>query len=193
MIWLPMLREITYEYSLYSSAQASNILILIASSFPVWLLWMIFNNECAFSFFSFPCLPSRAIPTTYGSSQARSPIRTAAAGLHHRHNTGSKPSLQPTPQLTAMPDGYPVREARDWTHLFMDTSWIHYGWATTGTLLFHFKSFDFHLKLCFDKEQFSPDGMNQQHIQFCFSPLTVMNAQLTLGCCCGWIRRAGPS
>ena len=38
----------------------------------------------------------------YVSSQARSPIGAAAAGLYHIHsNVGSKPHLQPTPQLTA--------------------------------------------------------------------------------------------
>ena len=44
---------------------------------------------------------SRAAPAAYGGSQARGQIRTAAAGLHYR---GSEPRLQPTPQLTAMPD-----------------------------------------------------------------------------------------
>ena len=48
---------------------------------------------------------SRATPTAYGSSQARSRIRSAVASLHHIHsNAGSKLHLQPTPQLTAMPD-----------------------------------------------------------------------------------------
>ena len=40
-----------------------------------------------------------------GGSQTRGPIGAVAAGLHHSHsNTGSKPCLQPIPQLTAMPD-----------------------------------------------------------------------------------------
>ena len=47
----------------------------------------------------------RAAPVAYGSSQARDPIGATAAGLHHSHShAGSEPSLQPTPQLTAMPD-----------------------------------------------------------------------------------------
>ena len=47
----------------------------------------------------------RAIPKAYGSSQARGPIGATTAGLHHSHsNMGSKPHLQPTPQLTAMLD-----------------------------------------------------------------------------------------
>ena len=55
------------------------------------------------SFFFF--LVFRAAPAAYGSSQARGWIRGTAAGLHHSHsNTGSKPHLRPTPQLTATPD-----------------------------------------------------------------------------------------
>ena len=51
-------------------------------------------------FFSF-----RAIPTAYGGSQARGRIGAVATGLHHSHsNAASEPHLQPTPQLTAMPD-----------------------------------------------------------------------------------------
>ena len=34
----------------------------------------------------------RAEPVTYGSSQARGPVRAAAASLHHSHNNmGSEP------------------------------------------------------------------------------------------------------
>ena len=47
----------------------------------------------------------RAAPVAYGSSQARGPIVTTAAGLHHSHsNTGSEPLLGPTPKLMATPD-----------------------------------------------------------------------------------------
>ena len=48
---------------------------------------------------------SRAAPTAYGGSQARSLNGAIAADLHHSHsNSGSKPHLRPTPQLTATPD-----------------------------------------------------------------------------------------
>ena len=48
---------------------------------------------------------SRATPPAYGGSQARSQIRAVATNLCHSHsNAGSKPHLQPTPQLTATPD-----------------------------------------------------------------------------------------
>ena len=40
-----------------------------------------------------------------GGSQARGRIRAVAAGLHYSHSkTGSEPCLQPTPQLTEMPE-----------------------------------------------------------------------------------------
>ena len=44
-------------------------------------------------------------PEAYGGAQARGLIGAVATGLHHSHsNTGSELSLQPTPQLTEMPD-----------------------------------------------------------------------------------------
>jgi len=48
---------------------------------------------------------SWAAPAAYGGSQARGQIGAVAASLRqsHRH-AGSEPRLQPTPQLTAMPD-----------------------------------------------------------------------------------------
>ena len=46
-----------------------------------------------------------AAGVAYPSSQARGLIRAAPAGLRYSHsNTGSKPHLQSTPQLTATPD-----------------------------------------------------------------------------------------
>ena len=47
----------------------------------------------------------RAAPMAYGGSQTRGQVETVAAGLCHSHsNVGSKPCLQPTPQILAMPD-----------------------------------------------------------------------------------------
>ena len=43
----------------------------------------------------------RTAPVAYRGSQARSPIRAVATGLHHSHsNTGFELHLQPTPQFT---------------------------------------------------------------------------------------------
>ena len=48
---------------------------------------------------------SWAAPVAYGGSQSRSPIGAVATGLCQSHsNAGSKPHLQPTPQLTATLD-----------------------------------------------------------------------------------------
>lgn len=42
---------------------------------------------------------------TYGTSEVRDGIEAAAAGLHRGHNNAqSEPGLQPTLQLTAMPN-----------------------------------------------------------------------------------------
>ena len=46
-----------------------------------------------------------AAPTAFGTSQARDGIGAIAAGLNHNYsNAGSKPHLQPMPQLAAMSD-----------------------------------------------------------------------------------------
>ena len=56
-------------------------------------------------FFFFLALLFRATPVTHGSSQARGRNGATPASLHHSHSdTGSKPHLQPIPQLTATPD-----------------------------------------------------------------------------------------
>ena len=48
---------------------------------------------------------SKAAPEGYGGSRARGLIRAVATSLHQsQSNVGSKPRLQPTPQLTAMLD-----------------------------------------------------------------------------------------
>ena len=53
---------------------------------------------CCFAF-------SRAVPVAYGGSQARGPIGAVATGLRPSHsNAGFEPCLQPTPQLTAIPN-----------------------------------------------------------------------------------------
>ena len=58
-----------------------------------------------FGWLFFVCLFFRAAPSAYGGPQARGRIGAVATGLRHRHsNIRSEPSLQPTPQLAAMPD-----------------------------------------------------------------------------------------
>ena len=63
-----------------------------------YLFIYLFIYFCLFAF-------SRAAPTAYGGSQARGLMGAVAAGLRQSHsNSESEPCLQPTPQLTAMPD-----------------------------------------------------------------------------------------
>ena len=52
-------------------------------------------------------------PAAYGGSQARGRIGATTAGLHQSHgNTRSKPCLQPTPQLMAVPDPEPTEQGQ---------------------------------------------------------------------------------
>ena len=63
------------------------------------ILFYFFLNFVSFFFFFM------AAPVAYGSSQARSQIGIAAAGLRYSHSkAGSKPCLQPISQLSAMLD-----------------------------------------------------------------------------------------
>ena len=56
---------------------------------------------------------SWAAPTAYGGSQAGGLIGAIAAGLR-QSNAGSEPRLQPTPQLTAIPDCQPTEQGQGW-------------------------------------------------------------------------------
>ena len=67
----------------------------------------VFKSSNSIFFFFFFCLfaISWAAPAAYGGSQARGRIGALATGLRQSHsNVGSEQHLQPTPQLTAMPD-----------------------------------------------------------------------------------------
>ena len=101
----------------------------------------LINDEFSFSYKErkFVCMYVciylfRPTPTAYGSSQARCPIRASAVSLRHSHsNARSEPYLRPTPQLTQHWIFKPLSKARDWTHVLLDTNWICYCWAMTGT------------------------------------------------------------
>ena len=67
----------------------------------------------------------RAAHSAYGSPQARGQLRAVAGSLHHSHsNVGSELCLWPTPQLRQCQILNPLSEARDRTHVLMDTSWV---------------------------------------------------------------------
>ena len=66
----------------------------------------------------------RAALKAYESPQPRGQIGAAAAGLHHSHSdTGSELHRNLNP----------LSGARDWTNILMDSSQVHYHWATVGT------------------------------------------------------------
>ena len=74
-------------------------------SFVAYIFCVIYTHTILFLFVCLFFVFSRAVPTAFGGSQARGGIRAVAAGLRQSHNyAGSEPHLQPTPQLTAMPD-----------------------------------------------------------------------------------------
>ena len=81
----------------------------------------------------------RATSVAYGSSQARDWIRASVTSLCYSHsNSRSEPCLWPTLQLVATQILIPLTKARNWTCILMDTSWVHFRWATTGTPAFVF-------------------------------------------------------
>ena len=66
----------------------------------------------------------KAIPTAYGSCQARGQIGAAAASLHHSHsNTGPQPPLRPPLQFLAMILN-PVSKVKDLSYILTDNSWV---------------------------------------------------------------------
>ena len=76
----------------------SRVLFAVNVQFPIVWTKLYF-------FFFYLLSVFRAIPATYGGSQARGPIGATVACLCQSHsNAGSQPRLQPTPQLMATLD-----------------------------------------------------------------------------------------
>ena len=76
-----------------------------------WSWDVLVDRKCSVDIYQFDkvfifiFLLFRATPAAYRGFQAKGQVRAIAAGLHHSHsNSGSKPRLRPTPQLTATPD-----------------------------------------------------------------------------------------
>ena len=62
----------------------------------------------------------------------RGQMRDVAASLHHSHsNPRFKPHLWPTPSSQQCRILNALNEARDWTHILMDITQVHYCWAMT--------------------------------------------------------------
>ena len=93
-----------------------------------------FRKFFFFFFFFFVFSLFRAKPTANGGSQAGGQIGAVTARLRQSHShMGSKLRLQATPQPQQHWILNPLREAGDWTHVFMDTSQACYLYATMGT------------------------------------------------------------
>ena len=74
----------------------------------------------------------RAAPVAYGGSQARGWFGAVTTSLHHSHrNSGSDPPVFDLHHsLWQHRILNPPIEAKDWTCIIMDTSWILLHWAT---------------------------------------------------------------
>ena len=100
---------------------------------------LLINLETAFLFFCFCfcfCFGLfGAVLAAHGRSQARGRIPAIATGPRHSHsNTASE--LCHSSWQCQFPG--PLNEARDWTHILRDTSWIHFHCATMGIPCFLF-------------------------------------------------------
>ena len=110
------------------------------TSWDLWITNHLFSGKClliswpyhtrriksTFFFFVF----FRASSAAYGSSQAKGWIGAAAARLCHSHsNTCRTCHLHHSSWQHWILN--PLREARDRTHVLMDTSWFHDHRATT--------------------------------------------------------------
>ena len=94
-------------------------------------LCYIGGSHCEGLFFF--CL-FRATPMAYGSSQALDWIRPTAAGLTPQTQQHGSWAVSVT-YTTAQGNARSLTQ--DWTCILMDTSWAHYHWGMTGTLLGH--------------------------------------------------------
>ena len=112
--------QLYFLFSLIEVAISIHSLILSKKQLLILIIFSIF-------FFLF-----RAAPMTYESFQARNWIRTIVASLCHSRICNLHHSSQQHRILN------PMSGARDQTCVFMDTSWVHYQWATMGTPLFLF-------------------------------------------------------
>ena len=98
----------------------------------IWFWGRKYVWKCVFAGVCLFVLLFRAAPMAYESSWARGQIQATATGLHHSHSKArSKSCLRPTPQQRRILN--PLSEARDRTHILMDTCWIRFHCAMMGT------------------------------------------------------------
>ena len=95
----------------------------------------------------------------YGCSQARGLIGAIAAGLHY--SSWQCQILDP------------LSEARDWTHIFLDTSQCHYHWGMMGTQKQYFRSL-------FQWNNFIKIYHAHKYILYCLIEITLMFTRILL-------------
>ena len=101
--------------------------------------WVLGVGERTLFLFSSFFLLFGAVLTAYGSARARGWIGAAVACLHHSHSHTSSShncNLHHNSWQRWILDL--LSEAREQTHILMDTSRIHHCWVTRGTLAFSF-------------------------------------------------------
>ena len=95
------------QYSAWSDSHDASTTLHDLNHYKFLLITKIECLQLVFFFFFFGLFAiSWATPVAYGGSQDRGRIGAVATDLRQSHsNSGSEPRLQPTPQLTATPDG----------------------------------------------------------------------------------------
>ena len=133
--WKGKIRKIQVFFNLSQNLMSVSSLLNIVyhAIYFLFFWWVVYFCCCCcccclFVFF-------RAIPAAYRGSQVRGQIRAIA--------TKPVPQPQPCPIWSHIFDLHhslrqcrilnPLMKGRNWTHILMDTSWIPYCWATTGT------------------------------------------------------------
>ena len=127
--WLPSFLGLWLHYS---SLQGQQLHIFFCTIFALSSPLYVSLQTSLFAFFFFP-LDFRAAHAAYGSSQARGPIGASTA-------TATATATQDPSWVCDLPHSSrqcwilnPLSEARDQTHILIDTCQVHYHWATVWT------------------------------------------------------------
>ena len=116
-------RRISLEFRVKSPFSSSTVSSKSMNRSIEWMFVLLF--VCLFWLF-------RAALVAYGGSQARGRIRAVASSLHHS-NTDLSHVCNLYHSSWQQRTLNPLNKARDQIHILMDTSLVHYCWATMGT------------------------------------------------------------
>ena len=130
IVCIKFLSEMFYTFSVYRSCTFVRV---IHSDFI-----FIYNIDIKYFIYIYFFCFCRATPAAYRSSQARGKLElhlptyaTATATWNLNHIC----DLHHISQQHQIPD--PLSKSRDWTHILMDTSQIHFHCTTTGNPWFY--------------------------------------------------------